>query len=80
MRSLLLIALVSVPVLAQTQKPDARQKTTELVFGDEDVIDGQLSAPDLGYVVTPHGPKDRPSIIRVRTNFADKVMESAREL
>jgi hypothetical protein len=80
MRALLLIALVSVPVLAQTQKPDARPKTTELVFGEGDVIDGQLSAPDLGFIKGTERAKDRPSLIRVRTNFADKVMQSAREL
>lgn len=76
MRALLLLAVaMSITSFAQTKKAEPK----EIIFGDGDLIDGDLSKPDVEYIGT--GVKvEHTSLIRVRETFKEKVMESAREL
>ena len=79
MRKLLLVvvALSSLSSLAQGQSQN--KKPTEIIFGDGDTIDGDLSKPDVEFVRTAPGAKF-DKLIRVREDFKVKVMESVREL
>lgn len=76
MRILLLaLAMLSLSSYAQTKKPEPK----EIIFGEGDLIDGDLSKPDVEYI--GGGVKiTHTSLIRVREDFKEKVMESAREL
>lgn len=76
MRSLLLLAVaMSLTSSAQTKKPEPK----EIIFGEGDLIDGDLSRPDVEYL-GPGVKVEHTSLIRVRETFKEKVMESAREL
>jgi len=50
-----------------------------ITFDEGDVLEAGPATPDVELVRAGH-VKERKSIIRVRENFADKVMESAHEL
>lgn len=72
---LLAVAMMSLTSFAQTKKPEPK----EFIFGEGDLIEAGPSTPDVEYVggrlKVPH-----TSLIRVREDFKEKVMESAREL
>ncbi len=76
---LLIVATMSLATFAQ-KKPEPRQATKEIIFGDGDFIDDvDLSKPDVEYFKSDVGAK-HASLLRVREEFKDKVMESARDL
>lgn len=77
MRKLLLLTVVTMSMVsfAQTQKTPPVQ---EFIF-EGDLIKGDLSKPDVEYF-TPGSHALHPSLIKVRQDFNEKVMESAREL
>ena len=66
---------MSIVSFAQTQKTPP---VKEIIF-EGDVITGNLSKPDVEYFTHGSHPL-RPSLIKVRQDFNEKVMESAREL
>ncbi len=72
---LLLVVAMSLTSFAQTKKPEPK----EIIFGEGDLIDGDLSRPDVEYI-SGHDAITHTSLIRVRETFKEKVMESAREL
>lgn len=81
MRKLLVlsIAVLSSLSFAQTTNSEAPRRVTELTF-DGDTIEGTLARPDVEFI-GPHGGKNfKRSLIRVREDFKDKVMESVLEL
>ena len=77
MRKLLLltVATMSLTTVAQVKKVAPR----EVIFTDGDLIDGDLSKPDVEYF-NPACRVQHSSLIKLREEFKDKVMESAREL
>ena len=80
---MLMVATMSVVSAAQTQngtqKPVKQAPTKEIIFGEGDVIDGDLSRPDVEYL--RHGGHARhTSLIKVREEFKAKVMDSVLEL
>lgn len=80
MRKVLLVAVASMSLVSFAQKKaEVKPPTKEIIFGEGDVIDGDLSRPDVEYF--GHGRAVRHQrLIKVREEFNDKVMESAREL
>jgi hypothetical protein len=63
---------------AQPQKPQEPRKVQQITF-DEDVIEGTLKGPDLEDVTGT--PACRfSSLIKVRDNFADKIVKSVDQL
>jgi hypothetical protein len=81
MRTLLavLVAISSLSSLAQTQTQSQNRKPAEIVFGEGDLIDGDISKPDVEFVRHAPGAKF-DKLIRVREDFKEKVMGSASEL
>ena len=76
MRTLLLaVAMMSLSSYAQTKKPEPK----EIIFGEGDLIPGTISKPDVEFI-DGRTPVTHTSLIRVREDFKEKVMESAREL
>jgi hypothetical protein len=74
----LMVASMSMAAFAQQEKKPVQPPTKEIIF-DGDLIEGDTDQPDIEYL--RHGsPVFRPSLIKVRTEFKDKVLESAREL
>lgn len=74
----LMVASMSMVAFAQQAKKPVQAAPKEIIF-DGDVIDGTLQAPDVEYldgtIATRH-----PSLIKVREEFKEKVMNSAGEL
>lgn len=81
MRKVLLLAVASMSLVSFAQKKaEVKQPPTkEIIFGEGDVIDGDLSRPDVEYFGPGPGVRHQ-SLIKVREEFNAKVMESAREL
>lgn len=81
MRKLLavFVAISSLSSLAQSQPQTQNKKPAEIIFGDGDTIDGDISKPDVEFVRHAPGAKF-DKLIRVREDFKDKVMGSASEL
>jgi hypothetical protein len=77
--TVLMAATMSLVSFAQTQRSPVKQPTKEIIFGDGDVIEGDLSTPDVEYF-TPGSHALHPSLIKVRETFKDKVMNSVGEL
>ena len=76
MRKLLLaVAMMSSSSFAQTRKPEPK----EIIFGEGDLIPGTIAKPDVEFI-DGRPPTTHTSLIRVREDFKEKVMESAREL
>lgn len=76
------LVLVSQVSFAQTSSgAEKRQvvKTTTVVFDENDVVNGELQGPN-GQVVTAGPDPVFPSLIRVRQNFSDKLMQSVQNL
>jgi hypothetical protein len=83
MRALLLIALFAVPAVAQTtaeKKPEKRLPVQHLDITNDDLIEGTLQGPSGSYVVAPPERGPFPSLIKVRVNFNDKMLESVHSL
>lgn len=80
MKRLLMASLVlcSFVASAQQQKP-APQKTQEVKFDEDELIDGTLETPDVP-LVRVHERVVFDSLVRIRTSFAEKVMASEAEL
>jgi hypothetical protein len=71
-RALLAAALVLVPALALAQRSPQADRKQEVVFGPDDVIDGNRTGPDMSFV------EARPSaifknLIKLRKDFNDKI-------
>ena len=73
--AVLMFALSQTP---QAQKPQEPRKVQQINF-DEDVIEGTLKGPDLEDV-TGRPPCRFSSLIKVRDNFADKIVKSVDQL
>ena len=73
------IAISSLSAGAQTQSPTQNKKAAEIIFGDGDLIDGDINKPDVEFVRPAPGAKFG-KLIRVRQDFKEKVMSSASEL
>jgi len=74
-----MVAMMSVAAFAQSDKKPAQPAQQKIIFGDEDVIEGESKGPDAEYF--NHGSAVyRPSLIKVRQDFKEKVMNSAGEL
>jgi hypothetical protein len=56
-----------------------RQPKTEIRFDENELIDGTTRGPD-GALIDAPPPIVFQSLIRIRTNFADKLMNSVNEL
>jgi hypothetical protein len=76
------LLMVSVPALAQlepaqrSQKREPNQRVTQLDFGEADLISAEAEGPD--YQVFDTRPEvEHSSLIRVRKDFNDKVLNSA---
>ena len=77
---LMLLALQSLPALAQDKKGEnvTYKKTTEYSFED-DTIEGDLTKPDGEYIESRKKVK-HSNLIKIREEFKDKVMQSVGEL
>ena len=76
---LLIVATMSLATFAQ-KKPEPRQPTKEIIFGDGDLIDDvDLARPDVEYIkgrdAVPHA-----SLLKIREEFKAKVMDSVSDL
>jgi hypothetical protein len=81
MRLVLVAVLVlsSVSFAQNTSGAQKRVPQTTINFEDPDLVDGTLKSPD-AHVVHGKPPVIFESMIRVRLNFADKLMHSVSEL
>lgn len=74
------LVLVSQVSFAQTSAgTEKRQPKTEIRFDENELIDGTTRGPD-GQLIDAPPPIAFESLIRVRTNFADKLKASVSEL
>jgi hypothetical protein len=84
MRSLVLLAMLALPLTASAQekaapKPNVTyEKRTEINFED-DTIDGDLKRPD-GEYVEARRKVSHSNLIKIRENWRDKVMQASGEL
>lgn len=81
--ALVVVALVAPAAFAQEGRREEglalRRPQTVVDFPDDDVVEGRLSQPEVqAIVVAPKSPRE--SLLRVRENFNDKVMNSLGEL
>lgn len=78
MRRILLIgACLLLPAVAfSAQAPAPREE----VFKDGDVLEGSVNGPDFGVITTREPCRRGPSLLRVRSNFDEKVVRSVSEL
>ncbi len=80
-----LALLWCLPVLAQTsagREPGHRgptPRTTELIFTDQDLIEGDTTLPDVEWVQTVK-PRHSGSLLRARESFREKALQSVSEL
>ncbi len=81
MRTFIALALVvSSITLAQTEAPKpSPQKVQKVTFGEGDIIDGKTEGPDIGYIHGKNRAVFKP-LIKVRSNFDDKLRNSVYEL
>ncbi len=84
MRSLVLLAMLALPLAASAQEQAAPkptvtyEKRTEINFED-DTIDGDLKRPD-GEYVEARRKVSHSNLIKIRENWRDKVMQASGEL
>jgi len=84
MRKLLVVVAVIAAgsSFAQTEKKKVeapKAPVSHVEFGEGDVIDGTVDGPDMGLVTS--APKPRfGNMIKIRTNFSDKLLQSVHEL
>ncbi len=84
MRSLVLLAMLALPLAAAAQEQAAPkptvtyEKRTEINFED-DTIDGDLKRPD-GEYVEARRKVSHSNLIKIRENWRDKVMQASGEL
>jgi hypothetical protein len=84
MRKLMLVAVfLSSVAFAQTEKKKVESKqlpkTQTLIFGDGSEIDGEAEKPNIE-IINARKAGVFPSMIRIRDNFNDKLIESVHEL
>lgn len=76
----LLLSSVSFAQTPAGTQPSKRQPPkTEIKFDDDGVIEGGTKGPDGSVITGKHAPAFE-SMIRLRQNFADKLMASAQDL
>ncbi len=83
MRTLLLLMLLGLPLSAGAQErgkdqPKSAEKKTVIDF-EEDTIEGDLKRPD-GEYVESRRRVDQTSLIKIRENWREKVMQSSGDL
>jgi hypothetical protein len=76
-----LALLVAAPALAQTNAGTQARGAprTEIRFDEVERVEGELASPDVTLVDPPSRPRFG-GLIKVRQNFADKLMGSVSEL
>ena len=81
MRALALAVLLlsALPAAAAQRPAPVAPPTTTVVFGEGDVIDGTLEAPDVLPIQVRSGARHE-SLLRPRENFRDEVLASAADL
>jgi len=83
MKRLILLAAValSTPVLAQVEsRPPARHdRVTEIEFKEGDLVEGDLSQPDVEYFQA-HPRAKHSNLIRTRESFSGEVLDSVEEI
>ena len=57
----------------------AQQPKQEVRFSEPEQIDGQRKAPDVSHISVHKGPTFS-NLIKVRENFADKIMKSVDQM
>lgn len=77
-RTLTFLALLASPALAQ-QPPPASQPVRQINFNTGDTIDGQTQSPD-EVLETARRRTPPSSLIRVRTDFNRKLLQTAETL
>ncbi len=80
-RALLLSLLIAAPVFAQSEKPKETKKkpVTTLIFGDGTEIEATPDSPNATVIDVAPTPRFG-SMIKVRENFSDKLLDSVYEL
>ena len=78
MRKILILMVASMSMAAFAQQKNKHPAPKEIIF-DGDVIEGALDRPDVEYFDS-NGHPNHPSLIKVREEFKDKVLNSAGEL
>ncbi len=83
MKRLMLVATValSMPALAQVEprSADRHQRITEVEFKEGDLVEGDLSQPDVEYFqAQPRA--EHSSLIRTRESFSREVLDSVEEI
>jgi hypothetical protein len=71
----LTVAVIFVASAAWAQQP---KKVQEIKFGPEE-IEGRRKAPDVSHIVA-NKPPPFGNLIKVRDNFADKIMKSVDQM
>jgi hypothetical protein len=82
MRKILVLMVASMSMAAfaqQNKKPEQRMPPTQEMIFDGDLIEGGLSRPDVEYF-DAQSHVFHKSLIKVREEFKDKVLNSAGEL
>jgi hypothetical protein len=71
------VMLVSAVAFAQTPPPtpERHQRVTELVLDEGDVIEGDVTRPDVEYINASERVK-HSSLIRIREDFRDRAFEA----
>ncbi len=72
-------ALVVALLLSQTPAAQPAERKTEVIFDQDDVIDGDRTGPMVDQLLARRPPAFE-SLIRVRESFKDKVLHSVHEL
>jgi hypothetical protein len=77
--ALAVVLLAALPATAAERPAPQPQPTTTVVFGEGDVIDGKLDAPDVLPIQARPGAKHE-SLLRARESFREEVLASAAAL
>lgn len=80
MRTLMLLAAVTLAIPALAQVQPRAERVTQIQFDEGDLVEGDTTQPDVEYLEASDRRTKHSNLIRLRDNFRDEALDSAGKL